>query len=351
MTKVSIILPFHKVNPFLDEAIDSVLESDYGDYELLLVSDGVEDTELEKISAQVKRPKVRLLHNPGTGLVDALNFGVTVSQAQYVARMDSDDLCYKSRLSKQVQFLDRNPRVDLVGAQIRLICDHGVPKSGGRRYPKNVMRGPLPKPFTCEVAHPTVMFRRRAFEDAGGYRNFYTKSEAEDLDLWNRILRNGRMANLNEILLDYRVHASQISSSRATEQRLSTEVATLLDIWEMYSTTNEDAPFFSSGAEAFDWLTSTDQRQNLVFFGKLRHRSFIEISRTSHALSRLAALAGIGSRVPSYSNLKSNLLTLVWETIRNPVALVLVLGAHLGSLRNQVFSTRSPVCQKCKHPS
>lgn len=348
MSKVTIILPFHKVNPFLDQAIHSVLESDYGDYELLLVSDGVEDGELQRITDQAKRAQVRLLRNPGTGLVDALNFGAKVSDTEYIARMDSDDLSDKSRIRKQVEFLDQNPRVDLVGTQIRLICEHGRPRAGGRRYPKTVLRGPFLKPFTCEVAHPTVMFRKAAFEDSGGYRNFYAKSEAEDFDLWNRMMRNGRIANLNEVLLDYRVHASQISSSRATEQRLSTLVAALLDIWETYSTTAETPPFFSSGAEALNWLTHIDRRRNLGLLGRLRHLWFIEINRTSHALSRLAAVRGMGSRATTSSDLETKSRPLIWETIRNPLALVMVLASHLTSLQALIPSSRSEVCQECK---
>jgi glycosyltransferase involved in cell wall biosynthesis len=347
MTKVSIILPFHKVNAFLEQAIVSVLGSDFADYELLLISDGVGDAELGKISELARGPRTRLLKNPGTGLVDALNFGVKMSQSPYIARMDSDDICHKSRLRKQVEFLDQNPRIDLVGTQVRLICEHGATKSGGRSYPRTVMRWPLFKPFTCEVAHPTVMFRRQAFELAGGYRHFYTKSGAEDFDLWNRILRNGKIANLLDVLLDYRIHASQISSSRATEQRLSTEVAALLDIWEIYSTGKESAPFFSTGSEAINWLTSKECREKLSFIGGVRHRSFMSLNQTSQALSGLAASLGVGLRASLKSEPKMSFRTLIWETIRNPLALLLVIGSHVGSLRRQVFSKDSKVCGEC----
>lgn len=348
MTKVSIILPFHKVNAFLDQAIVSVLGSDFDDYELLLISDGVNDAELGEISELARGPKTKLLRNPGTGLVDALNFGAKMSQSRYIARMDSDDICHMSRLRKQVEFLDQNPRIDLVGTQLRLICEHGATKSGGRSYPRTVMRWPLFKPFTCEVAHPTVMFRRQAFELAGGYRHFYTKSEAEDFDLWNRILRNGHIANLNEVLLDYRIHASQISSNRAKEQRLSTEVAALLDIWEIYSTIQESAPFSSSGSEAINWLTNKERRESLSFIGRVRHRSFMSLNRTSQALSGLAVSVGVGLRSPLKSEPTTSSRPLIWETIRNPLALLLVTGSHVGSMWRQVFSKDSKVCRECK---
>jgi glycosyltransferase involved in cell wall biosynthesis len=152
--------------------------------------------------------------------VAALNTGLALINSEYVARFDSDDIMFPERLEKQVEFLDKHPEILAVGSQIMLIDEAGremhihsnptnqteMVKVIGRRTP---------------MAHPSVMFRTKAVTGVGGYREFY--KYAEDYDLWMRLFEVGKIINLEDCLVWYRIHKSQISKIRTEAQAIATQ--------------------------------------------------------------------------------------------------------------------------------
>ena len=202
----SVVLPTNRLGPWLSAAANSILSNPAG-FECLIVLDGV-DVPRESWAAD---PRVRFHRLPTSrGLAHALNSGVALARAPLVARMDADDIAGPDRLLKQVSYLTTHPDAVAVGSAARLMRDDGTITGGviGRFAAEDVRRRLL---WRNAIVHPTVMFRRQAFDDVGGYDE--TMSTMEDYDLWLRLGVIGPLAVLADPLLDYRVHGSQMSRS------------------------------------------------------------------------------------------------------------------------------------------
>ncbi len=195
--------------------MESLEAQTLGRYEVLAVDDGSSDVTPDLLEAWAARdPRVRLLSTGGAGLVPALNLAAERARAPLLARMDADDVARPERLEAQVDFLDRNPTVGACGTGVRLVPRSAL-GSGYRRYERwiNSLREPreLERDLfvECPIAHPTLVVRRPALEGAGGYRD---PGWPEDYDLLMRLRERGvALANLPEILLEWRVRADRLS--------------------------------------------------------------------------------------------------------------------------------------------
>jgi glycosyltransferase involved in cell wall biosynthesis len=158
---------------------------------------------------------VRLLRNErNMGLIATLHRGYGECRSPLIARMDSDDICEPTRFQRQVEYLRAHPDVGIVGGAIRFF---------GNVAP-NVFRFPLTheaiRPamlFYCSLAHPALMFRRELV-DCGLFHYDDAFRHAEDFHLWSRLLLSVKAANLADVVLDYRLHAQQVSSDSSAKQ-------------------------------------------------------------------------------------------------------------------------------------
>ncbi len=219
--RVSVVLPVRDGATHLEAAVASILNGTFRSLELLMVDDGSRDatpTIMERLARSDRR--VRMLTGPRRGLVAALNEGLREARAPLVARMDADDVAAPDRLTRQVAVLDASPGVVLVGSAIQVIGPAGA-RRRLVRYPTapNAIRAALA--HANPIAHPTVVLRRDAALDAGGYRPAF--DGAEDYDLWLRLAELHDLVNLPDALLNYREHAGQ-SVWRGLEQRLLAEL-------------------------------------------------------------------------------------------------------------------------------
>jgi len=222
---VSVVLPVKNGERYVEAAINSVLAQDHRDFELLIVDDASSDNTpaiLDRIAAA--DPRIRILRDGSLGLVGALNLGLRQARAPLVARMDADDIALPQRLRLQLTALDGAPELALIGGQIRYVDADGNDLRRQARFPTEaglvatrLQRG------DCLIAHPTVMFRRDLVLALGGYRGAY--KSAEDLDLWLRVSERGQVANLSDVVLNYRLHAGQVSQRQKLRQWFSTELA------------------------------------------------------------------------------------------------------------------------------
>jgi hypothetical protein len=217
--RVSVVMPVHNGGPYLERAVESILGQSFTDFEFVIIDDGSTDSTPEVLRRyQAADHRVRVHPQEKAGLVASLNNGCRQARAAYLARMDADDIAFPNRLARQVEFLDREPGVAVVGsatvtidASGRELKRHGCPTSHGeivealREY----------NPFT----HPSVMLRAEALAAVGGYRPAY--QPAEDYDLWLRLSERYRLANLPEPLLYYRLYPGQVSVSQLEQQALS----------------------------------------------------------------------------------------------------------------------------------
>ena len=218
-------MPVKNCERFISESIRSVLSQTFTDFELLVVDDGSSDTTISIISQFRSDARLKVLRNAGAGLVDALNHGVACASGELIARMDADDVCLPDRLRRQCMFLSDHPDVAAVGTQVRFIDEHGAPTAEKMSLPESpeaiarmLLKG-------CCVRHPTVLMRKAALQEIGGYRNHLVY--AEDYDLWLRMSERYPLANLSDALVLYRVHAAQVSELKEWSQRLSRNLALL----------------------------------------------------------------------------------------------------------------------------
>lgn len=213
---VSVVMPVRNGERFLREALDSVLGETLEDLELVVLDDGSTDATPAILAEYAAAdPRIRIQREQGENLAQALNRCVAHCSAPLLARLDADDVSIRGRLGDQVGFLAANPEVVLVGGQAELVNEQGA-IFGKAEYPTGdaELREALRtiNPFV----HSAVAMRRSAFDAAGGYRPNLTHSE--DLDLWLRLAEHGKLANLPQPVVRYRIHGAQQSLQKQREQ-------------------------------------------------------------------------------------------------------------------------------------
>ena len=198
MNKVSVLIPIHNGASTLERALDSVYMQSFQDFEIIAVLNNCTDNSNEILESC--DAKVFSCDTPG--IVPALNTGIFQCSGEYIARLDCDDFWYESKLEKQVEFLDKNPDIDILGTQIRQVDTSGQVIDAQIEYPteNHVIKHTLLNGSNC-IAHPSVMFRKSITERAGLYDDSFPL--AEDYYYWLRCLRWYNFTNLNEILVDY----------------------------------------------------------------------------------------------------------------------------------------------------
>jgi glycosyltransferase involved in cell wall biosynthesis len=214
---VSVLMPVYNAERYLALALDSILAQTFTDFELIIVDDGSTDRSPEILGEYEKNDRrIRVLARPNTGIVGALNDGLKLCRAELIARMDADDISRPNRFALQVQHLRDNPDCALVGSRVLLIDPEGSPIREWitQLTHEEIDRAHLDRGWP--VVHPTVMMRRALVEETGGYRKQY--ETLEDLDLFLRLAELGKLANLPDVLLDYRQHFSSICHTRSDHQ-------------------------------------------------------------------------------------------------------------------------------------
>jgi glycosyltransferase involved in cell wall biosynthesis len=212
---VSVVFATFREKPErLERSIQSIVAQSYGHWEIVVCLEPG-DPNLPWLREQAIAYPNRFVieENPRRlGLSGSLARAVDLAKGEFVARLDSDDVCLKSRFAKQVSHLEANPAVFCVGSWISLVGTDGE-VYGKRRYPAatpEIRRGFL---FGNSIAHPTVMMRTKELKAIGSYDPSYTF--AEDLELWLRALRNGYLIdNIQEVLVEYSLpHSAMIRAS------------------------------------------------------------------------------------------------------------------------------------------
>ena len=218
---VSVIMPAHNVEKYIDEAILSILNQSFKDFELIIVNDASNDNTGEIIEGYAKKDsRITCIHNKSQQkMAKSLNIAIQKSKGKYIARMDSDDWAYPNRLKTQVKFLEKNSEVSIVGGSID-ICESNLKVINERHYLKTdgEIRANLFRfsPF----CHPSIMVRSEHLIQAGCYDGYYLV--ADDYDMYFRIGHHGKMANLPDKLMKYRVHYGSISHVKGSRQEFET---------------------------------------------------------------------------------------------------------------------------------
>ncbi len=215
--KVSVLTCVYNGERFLREAVQSILDQTFRDFEYIIVDDGSTDGTakiLEELAAEDSR--VMPVSKPHSGISESVNLGLTKCRGEYVARIDADDTSPPYRLQEQADYLDGAPDAVLIGGQAQTMDadgNLGSTTNAGRHTKTNLNMFP---PKVALSMQGLCMVRRQALVGCGGYRK--ALDLAEDYDLFLRLYRYGRFYNPDRIMLHYRQHDGSMSRTRTVLQ-------------------------------------------------------------------------------------------------------------------------------------
>ncbi|WP_225548557.1 glycosyltransferase [Chromobacterium violaceum] len=202
---VTVVVPsFNETPRVVRASLESIRNQTLARFECIVVDEST-DPELANACQSIcaEDPRFIYIHPmERLGLPNSLNLAISQARSRLIARFDSDDVCMPERLALQVAFLEEHPEVSVVGGAINIISDNDDVLAH-RCYPEDSAKIAKGMQFTTTMAHPTVMFRKEAIEQYGGYNPEFRF--AEDLDLWLRWTNAGLLfANLPQVLVHYR---------------------------------------------------------------------------------------------------------------------------------------------------
>ena len=208
---ISIVMPVYNAVPFLKDAVDSLLNQSFRDFELIVVDDASTDASLE-ILLSYDDPSIVILKNAtNLGNYPSRNKGMAVAKGRYICVMDADDIAMPNRLEVQFNFLESHSEILACGSSFRLIGDERVHITV-RDY-ESIQKALLIN--NCFL-HPSICFRADIIEKLGMYNENYVY--ASDYDYLCRIALEGPIVNLSDILMSYRWHQAQITQAHRKEQ-------------------------------------------------------------------------------------------------------------------------------------
>lgn len=209
--RISVIMSVYNAQSYLDEAIESILNQSFTDFEFLIIDDCSNDDSKKILDLfALKDPRIKVFSNiKNLRLTKNLNKLIEMSNGEYIARMDADDISLRERFNEQIKHFENHSDVDIVGTFSENINKDGT-VTGVRKIPithKEIVKL-LPK--LNPLSHPTVMFRTYALKQIGGYDERYKTSQ--DFHLWYKAIGNGlRINNIPSILFQYRMDDNYIS--------------------------------------------------------------------------------------------------------------------------------------------
>ncbi|GAB3530125.1 hypothetical protein GCM10027443_10340 [Pontibacter brevis] len=221
-------MPVYNAAKFLAEAIDSILQQSFRDFEFLIIDDGSNDRSVEIVQSYTD-PRIRFIQNEkNLGISATLNKGIELAAGKYIARMDADDISYPDRLAKQLAYMEANPSCAMVSSLVRVISENGEfvrqDQFESKYFYYNLT-------FICWIYHPTVMYRKSAVEEVGMYAVPY----AEDFELFWQLSRKYSFYNLPEVLLDYRVTNQSLHQVLKKEEYAQAQQEQLLRNFRYYA--------------------------------------------------------------------------------------------------------------------
>lgn len=314
---VSVLMPVYNGASFLEASLQSVLAQSWRDFELVVVDDGSTDESPAMLARfAASDPRIRVIRQTNGGISRALNAGLAAARGDWIARLDSDDLMLPNRLERQLAFVRAEPDAVAAGSYYEIIDGagavrgllHPLPRSRAELARLLASRDPLT--FT----HPTMIYRRAAALDAGGYVS--ALEPCEDVALFARMLAAGGIILIQpEVLTRYRVHAGSISSRKTVEQFLMRNF-----IYHNFHAARDGAPTLSYD-EYLAWQRARPLTRRLgtrmalasEFFYRRYTAARVE-GRTGRALACLA----MASAFRPYKALRRGLRGLVARVVPQP---------------------------------
>lgn len=216
MNKISVIMSVYNTKDYnmLKQAIDSILDQTYKNFEFIICDDGSDDSTYDYLVEFAKKDKriIIIQNKDNLTLGPALNHCLAVARYPYIARMDADDISLPNRLEVQLEYLENHKDVALVGSNVKLMNDNSE-VVGSRKYPTFLEK----KDFinNCAICHPTIMIRKNVLEKMRGYSKKKVHIRVEDYELFLRMItKDYKMVNLENELFLYRQNMRNCKQSK-----------------------------------------------------------------------------------------------------------------------------------------
>ena len=242
--RLTVVMPTRNAAPFLHEAVESILAQTMSNFEFIIVEDASTDGSAAVLAA-FHDPRLRIVRNDRQrGQTISFNLGAEQARGEFLARMDADDISDPSRFEKQIACFDAKPDLGVCGTWTRIFGDRTHDVVSLPVSHEAIAAGML---FRPHIANPSVMMRTAVFLEAGGFDTGF--AQAEDYELWSRLIFRTRFANSPEVLLAYRSHPGQIGRALAAQEDAHARrvQAKLLERIGLYPTPDEAALHFSLG--------------------------------------------------------------------------------------------------------
>jgi glycosyltransferase involved in cell wall biosynthesis len=212
---VSVIMPVYNCEMYIKKSINSILNQTYNDFELLIIDDCSTD-KTKDIVKSIDDNRIIFIEKPkNTGYTNSLNYALQLVQGKYIARMDGDDISLSGRFEAQVEFLESNESVVACGTIFKYLNSDIVINLP--EFDNDIKLAMLKG---NSMAHPSIMMRNSVIKEKN-IRYNKEKEPAEDYDLWVELMAYGKLHNLQEVYLEYRIHNSQVSAVRRKQQNES----------------------------------------------------------------------------------------------------------------------------------
>lgn len=265
-------MPVYNCEKYIQDAVDSVLNQTFTNFELLIIDDASTDSTVAIIK-KYNDSRINLIEKKvNTGYTTSLNTALEISKGIYIARMDGDDICMPTRFEKQLLFLESNHDIIACGSCCKIIGSDtiiNVPQNN-EEIKLALLKG------NCMI-HPSMMIRKKYLEQ---YHIDYdiTKEPAEDYDLWVKLVKYGKLHNLQEVLLMYRIHEGQVSNLRNQNQKKSALQSQLKLINYLSFTQNEKELL---GLQKVIQRDSSIHFNELLYFSKQTKKNILK-SNVNH---------------------------------------------------------------------
>ena len=264
--KISVIMPVYNGERYLREAMESILNQTYKDFEFIIINDASKDSTEEIIKSYNDDRIVYLKNEQNLGVAGTLNRGLDVAKGEYIARMDADDISFSYRFQMQVDFLDNNKNVGVCGGNLRIFGEGIEERDFFYSEKDKAIR--VDMLFNSAFAHPAIMMRRDIVEKYN-IRYDIAFEKAEDYKMWHDILLVSDGYNIQEYLLKYRYHSSQVTKTCIEEK--TSAVTKMREV--MYKTLNlENDDYLELFAQICD-----GKRE----FSEEEYSSFLELVKLS----------------------------------------------------------------------
>jgi glycosyltransferase involved in cell wall biosynthesis len=272
--RVSAIVPIKNGSDYIAASIPRILQNLRHDDELIVIDDSsTDDSEELVLKASNKDPRLKFFQNPGSGIVDALNHGLSHAKFEIICRFDIDDIYRVDRLERQ--------RGLLKGNVVAVFCDYNIVDSEGNLLgtifsPVLAMVTKLSLSQSQRTPHPGVVFSRSACLKVGGYRKF--DDGVEDLSLWLRLSMVGDLISVPEVLFSYRIHKGSVTFSR--RELVQAKKSSVLDEYPLRENDLRDIrKYFGDAISFYKTLPNSYMRislmvRELLMVGSRRNRLF-----------------------------------------------------------------------------